>query len=191
MLSHKEMVKGVEGGRLSLLTEPAVARQFYTNFDESQQIEAVGDSQSYESMTVKSFYLTAPLAFSIAAISSVFAFRYWAFLIIPSLALFYVASQSFASIKKPSFIPSILLIAVAWFFAFYFRHMGNAFVLTLTLAPLPHLLFRVVYRLSTLFLSSLVESNPRAYEFFTHYKGPKSSLPAVMVRDRTNGKILD
>ena len=188
MIRHDEMLSQVEGGRLLMGVDPAIARRFYTDLTNSERHERVGDAQVNQSNTIRLFFGIELLTLLTAAIASGFAFHWWAAVIIPGLVVLWFFWRSTASVGRPSFVPSFLLIALSWSVAIYFRHRGTAFVVALVATPLPHLFSRLVYRTAAHYLRRLAKESARAYQFFADRPWGQKG---VFFKDGRTGEIVE
>jgi hypothetical protein len=183
MISYDEMLSQVEDGRLLMGVDSVFARRFYTDLTNSQREQEVGNAQANQSNTIRLFLGLESLAFLTAAVASCFAFHWWSALIIPGLVVLLFFWKSTASVGRPSFVPSLCLIALSWGIAFYFHEHGTAFVVVLVAAPLPHLFSRLVYRTAADFLRQLAKGSSRAYAFCADRQ-----QKGVFFKDTSTGK---
>jgi len=168
-MSHSEyrtFIQAAHEGQILVGVDRVYARKLYTDVPISVIEEATGEAPYAEKLVVWFAFLASPLAIVCSAILAAFAFRWWAFLIIPVAFIWWMFNRSMSARGDSSlWLHTIIVIAaVSVHFANILpTHWMSGFAALFTFALWTD---RLLYCSSTFFLRAFVLRNQRAFEAF-------------------------
>ena len=188
MISHSEMLDGLQNGKLLIGVDPAYARRFYADLTDKERNEAIGDARTQEAAFVRGIHGFDAVLFLLTAISAGFAFKYWAIPIIPAVWVSWFMLKGDASMGSTRFIGAIVLCIIFWSLAFIYREHGHWQSLFFILIPLIYTMSLTAYRIGAWRLRNLAINNDRAYEFMADRPSGKRG---VIIIDRTTREAIE
>lgn len=164
---YKAIVERIRSGSLLMGIDRASARQFFTDYPISEIEAKTGEPPYCEKGIVVGAFIFAPLALLISLILAIFAFKWWAILVIvASIGLFaFYYSISSVPTKTDMWLITLLLLAaiichlmrvipsllISWYFIALFSSFWAS---------------RFLYSSATVFLRSFLLRNQAAFELF-------------------------
>jgi len=163
---YETLVRAAYDGRILIGVDRAFARRLYTDVATSAIKEATGEAPYLEKLVVWFAFVTSPLAIFGSAVSAVFAFRWWAILVVPIAFLWWMVNRSMSSRGGASlwFLTLAVIVAVSvHFMKLLSIPWMSGFVAVFTFAMWCD---RLLYCAATVFLRAFVLRNQQALEAF-------------------------
>ena len=128
------------------------------------QIYELNEDLFIEKNLVKLCWFGCGILVLISPIASIFAFKWYSLISIPIIFAINVFFWMKSSLGNASTFNVIIFFMISFLIAYSERNMGTAYVITFILLPLPSLLNRLTYKLSTTFIRGLVLRNKKAFD---------------------------
>jgi len=163
---YDTFVQSARNGRTLVGVDRVFARKLYTSVTTSAIKEATGEAPYLEKLVVWFAFLASPLAMLSSAVLAVFAFRWWALLIVPLAFSWWMLNRSMSMRGDSSiwFLTFVVIVTVTvHFMELLPTPCISRFVAIFALAMWCD---RLLYRASTFFLRAFVLRNRRALESF-------------------------
>ena len=163
---YRQFVQDVNAGRIMIGVDRPFARKVYTKMSFSAIQQATGETPFIEKAVVLFAFVAQAIAILGAFVLAVFAFRWWAFLVIPVVAILWFYNMSRSSMGGASIrIHTVALIGalIIHFLKVLPNPWMSEFLIVFVFALWCS---RLVYNASTFLLRECVLRNPRALEAF-------------------------
>lgn len=162
-INYQDFVKRAESGEILIGIEPALARKFFTDTDQSAIQQEIGESLFISRFFVKAVWLLEFVCLLVGIVASIIALGWYSAIAIPLMIVGFFVLGGMASVGTQKVGGAILLVVISISLAYYFRDKGIALVIWLVLLPLPYFFTRLTYKLSTFFLRALSLRNEKVF----------------------------
>lgn len=163
---YKALVQAAYNGQIIVGVDRVFARKLYTDVAISTIEKATGEAPYVEKIVVWFAFLASPVAILSSVILAVFAFRWWALLIVPAALLIWMSNASTSARGDSSiwFLTFFLIVAVIINFINLLPIVWmSGFITVFVFALWCH---RFLYYSSTFFFRAFILRNQRAFETF-------------------------